>query len=116
MLPGFDKIVAASGGEPNSAGMLLVVEQLPAIAKLQAEAIRNIKFDKIVVMDGGTNGNTTANWLTNITKVLPGLHEFANMAGVQLPSALGEAMEKNMPKNKKPNPPNQPKPQNQAQA
>jgi len=113
---GFDKIVAASGGEPNSAGMLLVVEQLPAIAKLQAEAIRNIKFDKIVVMDGGTNGNTTANWLTNITKVLPGLHEFANMAGVQLPSALGEAMEKNMPKNKKPNPPNQPKPQNQAQA
>ncbi len=105
---GFDKIVTASGGEPNNAGMLLVVEQLPAIAKLQAEAISNINFDKIVVMDSGTNGNTTANWLSNITKALPGLHEFANMAGVQLPSALGEAMEKNAPKTKKPTPPKEP--------
>jgi hypothetical protein len=47
-------------------------------------------------MDGGGNGNgggtTTSNWLSNITKVLPGLHEFANMAGIKLPDALGEQL------------------------
>jgi len=63
---------------------------------LQAQAISKIHFDKIVVMDGGGNGNgtTTSNWLSNITKVLPGLHEFANMAGIKLPDALGEQLNK----------------------
>jgi hypothetical protein len=32
------------------------------------------------------------NWLSNITKALPGLHEFANMAGIKLPDALGEEL------------------------
>ena len=32
------------------------------------------------------------NGLSNITKALPGLHEFANMAGIKLPDALGEQL------------------------
>ena len=87
---GFERIVNAAGGDPDKAAVLMIVEQLPKIAELQAQAISKIHFDKIVVMDGGGNGNgngtTTSNWLSNITKVLPGLHEFANMA------ALGEQL------------------------
>jgi flotillin len=93
---GFERIVAAAGGDPDKAAVLMIVEQLPKIAELQAQAISKIKFDKIVVMDGGGNGNgggtTTTNWLSNITKALPGLHEFANMAGIKLPDALGEEL------------------------
>ena len=32
------------------------------------------------------------NGLSNITKALPGLREFANMAGIKLPDALGEEL------------------------
>jgi flotillin len=95
---GFERIVSAAGGDPDKAAVLMIVEQLPKIAELQAQAISKIHFDKIVVMDGGGNGNgngtTTSNWLSNITKVLPGLHEFANMAGIKLPDALGEQLKK----------------------
>ena len=93
---GFERIVSAAGGDPDKAAMLMIVEQLPKIAELQAQAISRIKFDKIVVMDGGASGNgggtTTTNWLSNITKALPGLHEFANMAGIKLPDTLGEQL------------------------
>ncbi len=93
---GFERIVSAAGGDPDKAAVLMIVEQLPKIAELQAQAISKIRFDKIVVMDGGGSGNgggtTTTNWLSNITKALPGLHEFANMAGIKLPGALGEQL------------------------
>lgn len=100
---GFEKIVVAAGRVPDKAALLMIVEQLPVIAKLQAQAISNIKFDKIVVMDGGgADSSTTANWLSNITKALPALHEFANMAGVKLPQILGEALEKGSPQKNQP--------------
>ena len=77
--------------------MLMVAEQLPMLAEVQAKAISNIKFDKIVVMDGGGNGvgNTTAEWLSGVTKMLPGLHMFAEMAGMELPAALGRKLNGN---------------------
>jgi len=91
---GIEAVVKAAGSA-DKAAMLMIIEHLPKIAELQATAISNIKFDKIVVMDGGGSGggNTTANWLSGITKILPGLHEFAEMAGIKLPSALGKIIE-----------------------
>ena len=90
---GFKEIVTAANGNPDKAAMLMVVEQLPTVVEAQAKAISNIKFDKIVVMEGGNSGNnTTAEWLSGITKVLPPLHEFANMAGVKLPATLGNIL------------------------
>ena len=86
---------AAGGAE--KAFMLMVAEQLPIIAEIQAKAISNIKFEKIVVMDHGGNGGatTTASWLSGVTKMLPGLHEFAEMAGMELPGMLGKKLEDN---------------------
>lgn len=91
---GFRELVAAAGSA-EKAFMLMVAEQLPMLAEVQAKAISNIKFDKIVVMDGGgANGaaNTTAEWLSGVTKMLPGLHMFAEMAGMELPAALGRKL------------------------
>ncbi len=90
---GFKAIVAAAGGDPDKAATLMIIEQLPKIIEAQSKAISNIKFDKIVVMDN-SNGDhsTTANWLASITKILPPLHEFANMAGVELPDTLGKIL------------------------
>ena len=89
---GFEAIVNAAGNEPDKAAMLMIVEQMPKIVEAQSQAISGIQFDKILVMDGGNDSgrSTTANWLSNITKVLPPLHEFAKMAGVELPDTLGK--------------------------
>jgi hypothetical protein len=46
-------------------------------------------------MDGGSAngaGNTTAEWLSGVPKMLPGLHMFAEMAGMELPAALGRKL------------------------
>ncbi len=93
---GFKAIVAAAGSDPDKAAMLMIVEQLPKIVEAQSKAISNIKFDKVVVMDtAGGDSSTTANWISNITKILPPLHEFANMSGVELPDALGKILKSN---------------------
>lgn len=95
---GFKELVEAAGSA-EKAFMLMVAEQLPMLAEVQAKAISNIKFDKIVVMDGGGangGGNTTADWLSNVTKMLPGLHLFAEMAGMELPAALGRKLNGNI--------------------
>jgi flotillin len=92
---GFEELVKAAGGA-EKAFMLMVAEQLPIIAEIQAKAISNIKFDKIVVMDGGggnDGANATASWLSGVTKMLPGLHQFAEMAGMELPGMLGKKLE-----------------------
>jgi flotillin len=92
---GFKAIVDAAGGDASKAAVLLIVEQLPEIAKLQAQAISNISFDKVVVMDGGKNGNgktATADWLSGMVGALPGLHEVAATAGIQLPDMLGKML------------------------
>ena len=95
---GFKELIAVTDGDPDQAATLVIVEQLPKFIEAQSHAISNIQFDKIVVMDT-TDGNnsTTANWLSNLTKVLPPLHEFANMAGIKLPSALGTVMKDDEP-------------------
>ena len=98
---GLHKIVGAAGNNPDKAAMLMIVEKLEAIAGIQASAIQNIKFDKITVVDSGASGSggngsggsATTNWLSNITKILPGIHEIAKAAGVELPQALGNMMQ-----------------------
>jgi flotillin len=91
---GFKKLVESAGGDPKLAAMLMVVEQLPEVVQAQADAISGIQFDKVVVMDeiGSDGTSTTANWLASLPKVLPGLHEMAQMAGVKLPDLLGQML------------------------
>lgn len=88
---GFDRIVKASGDSPKDAVLLLVADKLPELVKTQAEAIKNIKIDKVTVWEngGGKDGKTsTSNFISGMYKSVPPLQEMFNMAGMQLPSYL----------------------------
>lgn len=91
---GLDRIVSAAGDDAKDAVLLLVADKLPELVKTQAEAISNIKIDKVTVWDGGTNkeGKTsTANFLSGLYKSVPPLEEMFNLAGMKLPAYLGTA-------------------------
>lgn len=88
---GFRQIIQAAG-DARAASGLLVTEQLPQIVETQASAIRNLSFDKVVVMGGGDakNGSVGGFVQNLVTGTLP-LHELAGSVGVQLPDYLGKA-------------------------
>jgi flotillin len=89
---GLDQIVKSAGDNPKDAVLLLVADKLPELVKTQAEAIKNIKIDKVTVWDSGSdssNGKTsTANFLSGLYKSVPPLEEMFNMAGMELPGYL----------------------------
>lgn len=89
---GFDQVVKATSNNPREAALLLIADKLPELVKTQVEAIKNIKFDKVVVWENGNNekGGSTASFLSNLYKSVPPMTELFNMAGLELPSYLGE--------------------------
>lgn len=97
---GLDRIVKASGDDAKDAVLLLVADKLPELVKTQAEAIKNIKIDKVTVWEnggGGKDGKTsTSNFISGMYKAVPPLQEMFNMAGMQLPNYLkGEEVAEN---------------------
>lgn len=88
---GLDQIVQAAGNDSQNAALLLIADKLPELVKLQAEAIKNIKIDKVTVWEGGNSkdGKTsTSNFISGMYKAVPPLQEMFNMAGMQLPDYL----------------------------
>ncbi len=88
---GLDQIVKAAGDDSQNAALLLIADKLPELVKIQAEAIKNIKIDKITVWENGTgkDGQTsTSNFISGMYKAVPPLQEMFNMAGMQLPDYL----------------------------
>ena len=93
MADGFRDIVHAANGDPDKAARLMIVDKLESIAEVQASAISNIDFEKVVVYDNG-QGNAVGQFLGGLTKALPPFHEVAKMAGIELPEYLGELAER----------------------
>lgn len=88
---GLDRIVKAAGNDSKDAVLLLIADKLPELVKAQAEAIKNIKIDKITVWEngGGKDGKTsTSNFISGMYQAVPPLQEMFNMAGMQLPDYL----------------------------
>lgn len=88
---GLDKIVEAAGENAKDAVLLLIADKLPELVKLQSEAIKNIKIDKVTVWDGGNGdkkGNSTSNFLSGMYQSVPPLEDVFNLAGFSLPSYL----------------------------
>lgn len=88
---GLDRIVKAAGDNAQDAVLLLVADKLPELVKTQAEAIKNIKIDKVTVWEngGGKDGKTsTSNFISGMYKAVPPLQDMFNMAGMQLPTYL----------------------------
>ena len=93
---GLNEIVKSAGNNPKDAVLLLITDKLPELVKLQSEAIKNIKIDKVTVWDGGNGSNedgktSTANFVSGLYKSVPPLKDIFDMAGMELPSYLGEA-------------------------
>ncbi len=88
---GFRKIVEAAGGDSDAAIRLLIADKLEELVKVQVEAIKNLKIDKVTVWDGMKDGTpTTANFLSGMLKSVPPLGDMFDMAGMQLPDYLGK--------------------------
>ncbi len=108
---GYQSLVKGCGGDARAGATFLMTEKIEEIVTLQTEAIKNIKIDKVTVWDsgGGDGGSSTSNFMSNLIKSLPPLHEVAGMAGVELPDYLGNIKgEKPAPKAAAPAPKAQP--------
>jgi len=87
---GLQKIIEACGGSKDAFQMLML-EHLDQLTAASAQAISNIKFDKVVVWEGGgQNGHSsTANFLQGMARSLPPMMQvLRDIGGVELPDAL----------------------------
>lgn len=94
---GMRELVNAAGGNADSAIKLILANNMDELMKIQVEAIKNIKIDKVTVWDGGSkgeNGKTaTADFISGIMKAVPPMGEMFNQAGMELPKFLGEKID-----------------------
>lgn len=94
---GMRELVNAAGGNADSAIKLILANNMEELMKIQVEAIKNIKIDKVTVWDGGSNaenGKTaTADFISGIMKAIPPMGEMFNQAGMELLKFLGEKID-----------------------
>ena len=93
---GLQQIVLAAGGNANDALRLMLADKMEELIRIQVEAVKNIKIDKVTVWDGGNqqDGKTaTADFVSGLMKSIPPMNELFDMAGMNLPSFLGESKE-----------------------
>jgi len=86
---GYRELVEASDGAAQAASFL-VVERLVEVANVQAEAIKNLPLDKVIVWDSGSGDGGLSNLGKRVIGALPPMHDLARMAGLELPDYLGK--------------------------
>jgi len=87
---GLQRIIDACGGS-QQAFQMLMLEHFDNLVDASAQAISNIKFDKVVVWEGGEKNGTssTANWLHNMARTLPPMMQvMKDIGGVEIPDTL----------------------------
>lgn len=90
---GYGKMVEAAEGDATKAYMLLLLEKLPELIKIQVEAVKGINIDHVTVWDGGTSAdgkNSTAGFVSGLMKSVPPLNELFEQAGLALPEYLAK--------------------------
>jgi flotillin len=91
---GLKKIIDACGSA-QAAFQLLMLEHMDALAHASAQAISNIKFDKVVVWENGANGvnggSNTTNFLQSMARSMPPmLQVMRDIGGVEMPEFLAK--------------------------
>ena len=90
---GLRDIVTAAGGNANDALRLMLADKMENLLKIQVEAVKNIKIDKVTVWDNGANGQdgktATAGFVSGLMRSIPPMNELFDMAGMKLPEYLG---------------------------
>jgi flotillin len=92
---GLKRIIDACGGS-QQAFQLLMLEHLDTLANTAAQAISNIKFDKVIVWENGQNGqSSTAGFLQSLVRTLPPMMQILkDVGGVELPDYIARFEEK----------------------
>ena len=89
---GLRQIVSAAGGDADSAVRLMLADKMEELMRIQVDAVKSIKIDKVTVWDGGEgkDGKTaTAGFVSGLMKSIPPMNEMFDMAGMELPKFLG---------------------------
>jgi flotillin len=102
--------IVAGCGSPQAAFQMLLLEHLEKLSETAAGAIANIKFDKVVVWDGGNGKGGTANFLQSLTHALPPmLNIMKDVGGIEMPAFFGKLMPDESGTGSGPNPPESPR-------
>ncbi len=90
---GLQRIIEACGGA-EKAFQMLMLEHFDNLVEASAQAISNIKFDKIVVWDGGGKDggqSATAGFLQNMAKTLPPMMQvMKEVGGIEFPETIAK--------------------------
>lgn len=91
---GLSQVVSAAGGDANAAIRLMVTDKLEELTRIQVEAVKSIKIDKVTVWDNGQGNSdgkgSTAGFISGLYKAVPPLTDLFDMAGMKLPEYLGK--------------------------
>lgn len=98
---GLKRIIDACGGAEH-AFKILMLEHLDHLAQASAQAISNIKFDKVIVWEnGGANGNgdgsnNTTRFLQSMAHTLPPMMQIMkDIGGIEIPEYIARFANKN---------------------
>ncbi len=84
---GFQRLVEAANGDPQSAIGYLMIDKLTELAEIQTAAIKDLEIDKVVVYDSGS-GKSVTNFVQGLYGMMPQLNDFLEQSGMSLPEAL----------------------------
>jgi len=84
---GFQKLVQAANGDPQSAIGYLMIDKLTDLARIQTDAIKDLDIGKVVVYDSGS-GTGVGNFVKGLYGMMPQLSDFLEQSGMSLPEAL----------------------------
>jgi len=89
---GFQQLVSAANGDPQSAIGFLMIEKLAELAEIQTGAIKDLDIEKVVVYDSG-DGQGVGNFVKGLYGMMPQLNDFLSQSGMNLPEALVKKLE-----------------------
>ena len=85
---GLKRIIDACGGA-QPAFQMLMLEHLDTLAQTAAQAISNIKFDKVIVWENGNGTSATSGFLQGLARSLPPMMQILkDVGGVELPEYI----------------------------
>lgn len=84
---GFQKLVQAAGGDPQSAINFLMIDKLAELTEIQTSAIKELEIDKVIVYDNGS-GKGVGNFVQGLYGMMPQLNDFLSQSGMTLPDSL----------------------------
>ncbi len=98
---GLQRIIEACGGSEQAFKMMML-EHFDNLVEASAKAISNIKFDKVVVWEGGQKGeggSATAGWLHNMARTLPPMMQvMRDIGGIEFPEKFIDLGDEGKPK------------------